>query len=78
MVESPIMSYSRIYDLLISLQFVLTFGFLSQIVYFTATFPYLMLFVLLVRGLTLPGAKDGIIFYLYPEPSRLTDPQVGP
>lgn len=35
-----------------------------------------MLVVLLIRGLTLPGAKDGIIFYLYPDPSRLTDPQV--
>lgn len=49
---------------------------LSQVVYFTATFPYAMLAVLLVRGLTLPGAMDGILFYLYPDPSRLTDPQV--
>ncbi|KAF0034868.1 hypothetical protein F2P81_012626 [Scophthalmus maximus] len=32
--------------------------------------------VLLVRGVTLPGAIDGIKFYLYPDPSRLTDPQV--
>lgn len=35
-----------------------------------------MLTVLLVRGLTLPGAINGITFYLYPDPSRLTDPQV--
>jgi len=46
-----------------------------QVVYLTATFPYLMLAVLLVRGLTLPGAKNGIIYYLYPDPTRLTDPQ---
>ncbi|XP_041638682.1 sodium- and chloride-dependent GABA transporter 2-like [Cheilinus undulatus] len=48
----------------------------GKVVYFTATFPYLMLAVLLIRGLTLPGALDGIKFYLYPDPSRLTDPQV--
>ncbi|MGH0191924.1 UNVERIFIED_CONTAM: hypothetical protein FKN15_000622 [Acipenser sinensis] len=48
----------------------------GKVVYFTATFPYLMLVVLLIRGLTLPGAMDGIIFYLYPDPARLADPQV--
>ncbi|XP_058861013.1 sodium- and chloride-dependent GABA transporter 2-like [Acipenser ruthenus] len=48
----------------------------GKVVYFTATFPYLMLAVLLIRGLTLPGAVDGIIFYLYPDPARLADPQV--
>lgn len=35
-----------------------------------------MLLVLLVRGLTLPGAGAGIKFYLYPDISRLGDPQV--
>ncbi|XP_053740346.1 sodium- and chloride-dependent GABA transporter 2-like isoform X2 [Synchiropus splendidus] len=48
----------------------------GKVVYFTATFPYLMLMVLLIRGLTLPGAVDGLVFYLYPEPARLTDIQV--
>ncbi|KAF7664344.1 hypothetical protein LDENG_00180200, partial [Lucifuga dentata] len=48
----------------------------GKVVYFTATFPYVMLAVLLVRGLTLPGALDGIKFYLYPDAARLADPQV--
>ncbi|XP_010900342.1 sodium- and chloride-dependent betaine transporter [Esox lucius] len=48
----------------------------GKVVYFTATFPYLMLLVLLVRGLTLPGAWEGVQYYLYPDPIRLADPQV--
>ncbi|XP_029374420.1 sodium- and chloride-dependent GABA transporter 2-like [Echeneis naucrates] len=44
--------------------------------YFTATFPFIMLLVLLIRGVTLPGAIHGIIYYLYPDISRLSDPQV--
>jgi len=37
---------------------------LFQVVYFTATFPYVILFVLLIRGATLPGSSNGVKYYL--------------
>uniref|UniRef100_A0A3Q2YJN7 Transporter n=1 Tax=Hippocampus comes TaxID=109280 RepID=A0A3Q2YJN7_HIPCM len=48
----------------------------GKVVYVTATFPYVMMIALLVRGLTLPGAMDGIRFYISPDPTRLSEPQV--
>ena len=44
-----------------------------QVVYVTATFPYLVLVILLIRGLTLPGAMEGIRFYLIPDWQKLAD-----
>ncbi|XP_076015536.1 sodium- and chloride-dependent GABA transporter 2-like [Genypterus blacodes] len=48
----------------------------GKVVYFTALFPYMTLAILLVRGLTLPGAWQGLVYYLYPDLSRLADVQV--
>lgn len=47
-----------------------------QVVYFTATFPYLILLMLLVRGVTLPGAWKGIQFYLTPQFHHLLSSKV--
>ncbi|MFC1603470.1 sodium-dependent transporter [Planctomycetota bacterium] len=45
----------------------------SKVVMVTVPLPMLLLVVLLIRGLTLPGAMDGIRFYLTPDFSKLTD-----
>ncbi len=48
----------------------------GKVAYFTATFPYVMLTVLVVRGVTLPGASEGIRFFLMPDWKQLANPDV--
>lgn len=45
-------------------------------VWATATLPYVVLSLLLARGLLLPGAAQGIAYYLRPQLARLADTQV--
>jgi len=48
----------------------------GKVVYFTATFPYVILIALLVRGVTLPGAKVGLEYLFIPDWSKLGEFQV--
>ncbi|XP_035827546.1 sodium-dependent serotonin transporter [Aplysia californica] len=41
------------------------------VVYVTATLPYVLLTVLIIKGITLPGAMDGVIFYVKPDFKKL-------
>ncbi len=46
----------------------------SKVVLWTVPLPWLMLLILTVRGMTLPGAVQGLEFYLEPNWSNLADP----
>ncbi|XP_022368186.1 sodium-dependent neutral amino acid transporter B(0)AT3 [Enhydra lutris kenyoni] len=48
----------------------------GKAIYFTALFPYLVLTIFLIRGLTLPGAVRGLIYLFTPNVRTLRNPQV--
>lgn len=48
----------------------------GKVVYFTATFPYVIIFILLIRGALLEGSLEGIKFYIIPKWEQLKTPKV--
>ncbi|XP_030065559.1 sodium-dependent neutral amino acid transporter B(0)AT3 [Microcaecilia unicolor] len=48
----------------------------GKAVYITATFPYLVLTIFIIRGLTLPGATEGLIYLFSPNLNVLKNPRV--
>ncbi len=49
---------------------------LSKVVYFVVLIPWLLLILFLIRGVTLPGAVNGLNFYLTPDFSALKNLEV--
>uniref|UniRef100_A0A3Q3QS97 Transporter n=1 Tax=Monopterus albus TaxID=43700 RepID=A0A3Q3QS97_MONAL len=48
----------------------------GKVVYFTALFPYVILIALLINNMQLPGALDGITFFIVPEWDKLLSVEV--
>ncbi|XP_028436367.1 sodium- and chloride-dependent transporter XTRP3A isoform X2 [Perca flavescens] len=46
----------------------------GKVVYFTSTFPYVVLFIYLIRGVTLHGAINGVIYMFTPKMEQLANP----
>ena len=51
-------------------------GRVGKVVLLTVPLPVILIIILMIRGLTLPGSLDGLAFYLTPDWSKLTDPNV--
>jgi solute carrier family 6 amino acid transporter-like protein 5/7/9/14 len=48
----------------------------GKVAYFLALFPYVVMIALLIRGVTLPGAGEGIRFFFEPQWEELLNPKV--
>ncbi len=49
----------------------------GKVSYFTATFPYIMLTALVIKGAMLDGASEGVKFYVSQfDTSKLAEPEV--
>jgi len=48
----------------------------GKVVYFTATFPYLVLLIFVIKGCTLEGFSAGLEFFFVPDWERLKEPSV--
>uniref|UniRef100_A0A3Q2PDA0 Transporter n=1 Tax=Fundulus heteroclitus TaxID=8078 RepID=A0A3Q2PDA0_FUNHE len=48
----------------------------GKVVYFTALFPYVILIALLINNVQLPGASEGIAFFIVPEWDKLRSVEV--
>jgi len=48
----------------------------GKVVMFTVPIPVLIIVVIIIKGLTLPGAWEGIAFYLRPDLSKLFEPEI--
>jgi len=48
----------------------------GKVVYLTVPLPWLCLVIFVIKGLSLPGAEDGIAYYLTPNFKVLSDPKV--
>ncbi|KAL3859016.1 hypothetical protein ACJMK2_009257 [Sinanodonta woodiana] len=48
----------------------------GKVVYFTVALPFVLLTIFLIRSAILPGAKEGVLFYLTPDLEKLKDPKI--
>ena len=58
------------------MRFVYVNCYIFQVVYVTATAPYIFLTIMFIRGLTLDGAVDGIVYYVTPDFEKLLHHEV--
>ena len=48
----------------------------GKVVMFTATFPYILLIAFVIRGCTLPGAMNGINYFIQPQWDKMLESKV--